>query len=111
MTAQLSIDFARAERDEAMQRAVDAADGRVPKWSEVAYQYVRLYAQRNRGKQFIGRAITQAAKAYGLESPASEKAWGSVIQRAVREGVLMKIGFAQDPNRHCSPVPKFTVPA
>lgn len=104
---QLAFDFARLERNEAMQRAVEAADGRVPKWSSVALEFIRLYAMRNRGKTFIGRDITQAAKAYGLESPASEKAWGSPIQRAVREGILIKVGFAQDPNRHCSPVPLF----
>lgn len=104
---QLAIDFARAERNEAMQRAVDAADGRVPKWSEVAYQFVRLYAQQHRGERFIGRDITQAAKAYGLESPASEKAWGAVLQRAARERVIERVGYAQDPNRHASPVPQW----
>ena len=104
---QLDINFARAERDEAMQRAVDAANGRVPKWSEVAFQYVRLYAQQHCGVRFIGRDITQAAKAYGLESPASPKAWGGPIQRAVREGVIRKAGYSQDANRHCSPVPMY----
>lgn len=107
MSAQLRIDFARAQRDESMQRAVDAAEGRVPRWGEVAFQYIRLYAQQHKGTRFIGRDITQAAKVYGLESPASEKAWGGPVQRAVREGVLRKVGFAQDPNRHCSPVPLF----
>ena len=107
MSAQLNIDFARAERDLAMQAAVDAAEGRVPRWGEVAFQYIRLYATQRRGQRFIGRDITQAAKAYGLESPASPKAWGGPVQRAVRAGVLVKVGFAQDANRHCSPVPLF----
>jgi hypothetical protein len=104
---QLQIDFARSQRDEAMQRAVDAANGRVPKWSEVALQYIRLYAQQHRGERFIGRDITQAAKVYGLESPSSPKAWGSPIQKAVEEGILRKVGFSQDANRHCSPVPMY----
>ena len=107
MSAQLAIDFARAERDAAMQQAVDAANGRVPKWSSVAFEFIRLYAMQHRGQKFIGRDITQAALAYGLESPASPKAWGGPIQRAVKEGVLVKVGFAQDFNRHCSPVPQF----
>lgn len=105
---QLAIDFARAERNEAMQAAVDAADGRVPSWSEVAFQFVRLYAQQHKGERFIGRDITEAAKKYGLESPASPKAWGAPIQRAVRERVLRKLGCAPDPNRHMSPVPEYT---
>lgn len=75
---QLAIDFSRAERNEAMKRAVDAADGRVPKWSDVALEYVRLYAIQHRGERFIGRDVTQAAK-----------------------------GYAQDPNRHLSPVPQW----
>lgn len=104
---QLAIDFARAERNEAMQRAVDAADGRVPTWSEVALEYVRLYAIQHRGERFIGRDITQAAKAYGLESPASEKAWGAVLQRASKLKIIRRVGYAQDPNRHLSPVPEW----
>ena len=107
---QLALDYARSARDDAMQAAVDAADGRVPKWSEVAFQYIRLYAQQHRGVRFIGRDITQAAKAYGLESPATEKAWGGVLKRAVCEGVIVRVGFAQDPNRHCSPVPLWMAP-
>lgn len=91
-----------------MQRAVDAANGRVPKWTEVAFEYVRLFAQQRRGERFTGREITQAAKAYGLESPANEKAWGWPIQRAVREGVIRKVGFTQDTNRHCAVVPEYT---
>ena len=105
---QLAIDFARAQRNEAMQRAVDSADGRVPRWSEVAFQYICLYATQHRGQKFIGRDITQAAKAYGLESPSTEKSWGGPIQKAVREGVIRKVGFAQDYNRHCAVVPEFT---
>ena len=105
---QLAIDFSRAERNEAMQRAVDAADGRVPKWSDVALEYVRLYAIQHRGERFIGRDVTQAAKAYGLESPANDKAWGAVLMRAAREGVIRKVGYAQDRNRHLSPVPEYS---
>lgn len=104
---QLAIDFSRAERNEAMQRAVDAADGRVPKWSDVALEYVRLYAIQHRGERFIGRDVTQAAKAYGLEAPTNDKAWGAVLMRAAREGVIVRVGYAQDPNRHLSPVPQW----
>lgn len=104
---QFAMDFARAERNEAMQRAVDAADGRVPKWSDVALEYVRLYAQQHRGERFIGRDITQAAKKYGLESPASDKAWGAVLQRASKLNIIRRVGYAQDPNRHLSPVPQW----
>ena len=105
---QLGINYARAERDEAMSRAVDAAKGRVPKWSSIAFEYVRLFALQHKDMRFIGRNITQAAKAYGLVSPATEKSWGGPINRAIREGVIRKVGFTQDANRHCAIVPEYT---
>jgi len=105
---QLAIDFARAARDDGMRRAEDAANDRVPSWSEVAFQFVKLYAQQHRGARFIGRDITEAAAKRGIESPASPKAWGAPIQRAVRERVIRKLGYAPDPNRHMSPVPEYT---
>ena len=107
MTPQLDIDFARAARDEGMQRAEDRANDVVVGWSELAFKYVQLFATQRKGKRFIGREIVLAAKSYGLLEPSNDKAWGSPIQKAVRLGILRKVGYAPDPNRHMSPVPLF----
>lgn len=105
---QLSIDFARASRDEGISRAVDRADRAVAGWSDLAFEFVKLYAQQNKGRRFIGRDITQAAKEWGLAEPTNEKAWGGPLQRAARAGVIRKVGAEPDPNRHMALVPLWT---
>lgn len=105
---QLSIDFARAARDEGISRAVDRVDRAIAGWSDLAFDFIKLYAQQHRGQTFIGRDITQAAKSWGLIEPPNDKAWGGPMLRASRAGVIRKIGTAPDPNRHCNPVPLWT---
>lgn len=108
-TSQLSIDFARAARDEGISRAVDRAERAVAGWSDLAFEFIKLYAQQHRGQTFIGREIVLAAKAWGLVDPPDDRAWGGPMQRASRAGVIRKTGrTAPDPNRHCNPVPLWT---
>ena len=107
MSAQLDIDFARKERDEGITRAVANADGDVPGWSALGFSWVKLFAVMHRGKQFTGRDIVLASRAQVIQPP-NDKAWGGPIQKAVREGVIRKCGFTQDPNRHCAIVPQYT---
>lgn len=105
---QMSIDFAKAARDEGISRAVDRAERAVSGWSDLAFEFIKLYAQQHKGARFIGRDITQAAKSYGLIEPPNEKAWGGPLQRAARAGVIRKIGAEPDPNRHMALVPLWT---
>jgi hypothetical protein len=104
---QLDIDFARAARDEGIDRAVSHAESEVPRWADVAFEFVKLYAIQHKGQRFIGRQIVLASKEYGLIQPPNDKAFGGPIMRAVREGVIRKVGFTQDPNRHCAAVPEY----
>lgn len=108
MSEQISIDFARAARDEGIQRATSRADRAVAGWSDLAFEFVKLYAQQYRGKRFIGRDIVLAAKSWGLIDPPNDKAWGGPMLRASRAGIIRKVGTAPDPNRHMNPVPLWT---
>ena len=105
--SQLPIDFARAERDQGIERAVSRADRSTPGWSDLALAYIRLYASQNKGRRFIGRDIVLASRTYGVIQPPNDKAWGGPICRAIKAGVIRKVGTAQDPNRHCNPVPQY----
>lgn len=91
---------------EGINRAVEHADETVPGWSEVAYEFIRLHAMRNKGERMTGYEIVQAALAYGVPKPPTDKAFGGPIQRAARCGVLRKVGTVadQNPERHGSPV-------
>lgn len=102
-----AIAKARAAAQEGIDRAVAHAERDVPGWADVAFEFVKLHAIRNRGKRFTGYEIVQAALAYGVPKPPTDKAFGGPIQRASRAGVIRKVGTVPDPNpeRHGSDVP------
>ena len=102
---QMDIDFARAARDEGMARAEDKANREVSGWSELALQYIRLFASTRKGVTFTGLELRLASIEYGLIQPTNPKAWGSPLQRASRMGIIKRVGTVPDPNRHCNPVP------
>lgn len=97
--------LARRDAQTGIDQAVAAADRAVQGWSELAFDFVRLYATQRRGQRFIGHDIVKASEARGLIQPPNPKAWGAPIQRAAREGIIKRVGHAPDPNRHTNPVP------
>lgn len=103
MTDQLSISFAKAARDEGMQRAADHANRAIPGWGDLALQFLRLYALRH--AEFTSEQVRHAADDWGLIAPPTAKAWGQVYRRAAREGVIEKAGYAVALERHYSPCP------
>lgn len=107
---QLTIEQAIARADDGMERALAHAEQECDRWGELAWRFIQLYALKHKGERFTGRQIVLASKTYGLIQPPTDKAFGGPIQRAVRAGIIRKVGFAPDPNRHCSPVPLFEAP-
>lgn len=99
------LTIAREMRDEGIERAVARADGAAPGWSDLALEWIKLFAMQNRGRRFIGREVVLASRCYGVIQPPNDKAWGGPMKRAAELGVIRKVGTAPDPNRHCNPVP------
>ncbi len=85
------------------------ADRDVPDWSENAFQYIKLFVFTHAlsKPQFIARDIRLAAKAWGLDMPPDNRAWGGPIRRAKREGIIVQIGLVPAPHRHCAWVPQY----
>lgn len=100
MTAQLAIDFARAQADEGMLRASLHAEQSQPGWLEIAYQALVDHARDH--ERFTSYEFRKASR---LTFPTTPKALGSVFKRAAKEGIIERVGFAQDPDRHDSPAP------
>ena len=88
--SQLAIDFARAARDEGIQRAADNAEARLPGWQERALGYVREYCVYH--KQFTGEDIRLFAEEHGFEVPPHKRAWGAVMLSAARQRIVRNIG-------------------
>lgn len=100
---QLSIDFARAARDEGMQRAADHAERVTPQWLETAFAFLTTYARTH--EKFISEDVSDASKAWGMIQPPTDRAWGSVYVRAVKSGIIVQDGAGRSRRRHASICP------
>lgn len=100
---------ARREAQAGIDMAVVAANRHHEGWSETAYAFIELYCIENKGTQFTGHDVVEASRAKGVIQPGTAKAWGGPLQRAAREGLIVKVGYAQDDNRHGAPVPLWRV--
>lgn len=107
MSLQQTIDFtaARKARDEGMARAQAHAEADMPGWSEAAYGFLRAYARIH--EHFISEDVSGSSKARGFPQPSTDRAWGPVYRRAVREGVIVQDGAGRSARRHASICPRW----
>ncbi len=122
MQDQMSLDLvaqparrqrARAARDKGIQRAIDHANAVEPTWGEVAYRHLtQLVMDKPSGATLTSEAIREFARQQGLCNPPDGRAWGAVLLRSARAGVLKKVGWtiSEDPTTHCSPVALWAKP-
>ena len=91
---------ARVRRDDGIQRAVDHADRVSHAWSVLAYQTLIEYI-RYTDTYFLAEDFTGYALARHVPKPPDNRAFGAIIQRAARAGLIVKAGYRED--RYCSP--------
>lgn len=94
-------------RDEGIQRAVDHADREIESWSDRAtYMLMSCARARGQGSEITSESIRNYAEFHDLPPPPDKRAWGAVMLKAARAGVIKKIGYttANDPKVHCNPV-------
>ncbi len=96
--------LARQLRDDGMQRAADHAEAVEPTWNERAMEYTKLYARENR--QLRCEMVRIFAENDGFSKPPDKRAWGAVMMRAAKAGILTKLCWttASDPRVHKNPV-------
>jgi hypothetical protein len=69
-----------------------------PGWGDDALEYLREFvsvAQLCGVRRFVAPDVRHWAYATGLEVPPSNRAWGGVLARAGRLGVIRRCGFRQ----------------
>lgn len=106
MSAQLDIDFARAARDEGLERAAEHAG---EEWIDQAVRdFARFVAAR-------GEATCEQWRydflARGMAAPESHKAYGAVANIAARRGLVVntrRYVQAVSAKTHAHPVPLWT---
>lgn len=90
----LDIKMARQARNEGMEKAVDHADDVEPGWSSRAYKFLLKFLQNHNGN-FMGEEVRSYAALMDFELPPSNRAWGSVIAKAAKEGLIERVGYQQ----------------
>lgn len=87
-----------------MSRALEHAEAIDPDWGDKAYRFVLDFA--NNGAEFRTEEVRAYAEARGFPAAPSARAWGSVIGRAVKRGLITSVGFknCSNPAAHRCPV-------
>lgn len=92
----------RSLRDGGIKRSIDHAGNT---WALRAYgfllEFIRPLPQDRR---FMTEQVRAYAYERGLAAPPSERAWGAVTMKAVRNRVIISMGFAKVSNKkaHCA---------
>lgn len=109
MSKQLNLFTDGAQlRDLGIQQALTHADEVCEKWSEKAFRFLQWYIQHN--KEFMTEDVRVASRVL-VEAPPSERAWGGVIVRACKAGLIKHNGHGKvsNPNAHCAFAVKWIV--
>lgn len=96
---QLSIDFARARRDDGITRSGDHAGDT---WKRGARGYLLEYLATHAGP-FMAEDVREFAESRGFQAPPDGRAWGSVMQSAARAELIRKVGYAPARSSNLSP--------
>jgi hypothetical protein len=105
---QLDIFTSQILRDKGIQQAINHADQVKPLWSEQAYNCLLNYIRYN--DEFMTEDVREASK-HQLSEPPSARAWGGIIVKAVKCGLIYRKGFKNVSNvkAHCTPATLWAV--
>lgn len=79
-------------RDAGIQQACNNADEKQPGWTDDAYGYLVEFVAMSTGP-FMVEQVGAYAEAQGLPYPPSKRAWGGVIKRAQKRGLVEHAGY------------------
>jgi len=89
-------------RDKGIKKALDNANNTHDRWSDKAYDFLLKYIKYQ--YEFMTEDVRVASEK-AIPKPPSNRAWGSVILRASRSGLINRIGFANVKNAKAHKTP------
>jgi hypothetical protein len=96
---------AAAARDLGMLRAAKHAEATHMGWNDRAYAFLEAYARQH--KDFISEDVSDASKQVDFPQPPTDRAWGSVYRKAIKDGLIIQIGSGRSRRRHASICPRW----
>jgi len=98
--------LAKRARNKGMAQARNNAEATEPGWTDAAYEFLLSFARRN--EHFISESVSGASKDHArFCQPPTDRAWGSVYRRAVRDGIIVLDGVGRSARRHASICPRW----
>jgi len=97
---QPELDFkaAGALRDAGIMQAAEHADAVIENWSEIALQFLQTFL--NTAGEFMTEEVRLAAIGFVPEPP-DARAWGSIIVKARKKGLIKKTGVRCKSDKCC----------
>ena len=101
---QLTIDFetARQRADTGIRSSLEHAERVIPSWADTAFALLTRFAATS-ADPFTIETFRWWAVMRGLPYPPDNRAFGGVTQRALRAGVMVRIGYAPTASSNGSP--------
>ena len=97
---QLEMTFTGRELARAgAQLALNHADEVHENWGAEACEYLEIFLRLNPRREFMAEEVREYAYKRGLPHPISERAWGAVMSRAQKAGIIRWCGNRQVKNR------------
>ena len=82
-------------RDKGIKQAIDNADDTHERWSEKAYKFLTNWIKTQ--YEFMTEDVRLASEKE-IPKPPSNRAWGGVILRAAKAGLINRVGFSNVKN-------------
>ena len=89
-------------RYKGIKKALDNANNTHDKWSDKAYDFLLKYIKYQ--NQFMTEDVRVASEK-AIPKPPSNRAWGSVILKAAKSGLINRVGFANVKNAKAHKTP------
>jgi len=101
MSQQIELFPGQYFRDQGISKAIQHADDCVLNWSAQAYSFLTSYIRFN--DTFMTEDL-RAASVNIVPQPPSLRAWGGVMLRAVKSGLIKNAGYqkVKNPKAHCA---------
>jgi len=102
MKIQFDLFSGQELRDIGIAQSVENADRQVKKWSFYAYEFLLTYIKTN--KEFMAEDVRVASEGI-IQAPPSDRAWGAILVKGVKSGLIKRKGFKNVKNAkaHCTP--------